>query len=44
MTSAELAAGYSAYTDAEELGQAVTSDRAVAALPTTTAVTTTLYC
>jgi len=44
MTSAELAAGYSAYTDAEELGQAVTSERCEAALPTTTVLTTTLHC
>jgi hypothetical protein len=44
MTTEELAEGYDAYTDADELGQAVSTEDREAALPTTTVITTTLRC
>jgi hypothetical protein len=44
MTTEQLAEGYDAYTDAEELGRAVTTEEREAALPTTTVLTTTLRC
>lgn len=43
MSAAQLVAGYSAYTDAEELGRAVSEPR-YAKEPTTTVLTTSVNC
>jgi hypothetical protein len=44
VTTAELAKGYAAYTDADELGRAISAEGRGAVLPTTTVLTTSLHC
>jgi hypothetical protein len=44
LTTSELAGGYSAYTDAVELGNSLATDALSQAMPTTTVLTTSRFC
>jgi hypothetical protein len=44
MSAVELAKGYDAYTNADELGHAISTEGRGALEPTTTVLTTSLHC